>query len=605
MVEYPRLPEAPVGYQRLRGYRRQSLLPDVAAGLLVAALALPQALAYAGLAGVPVQVGLYTLPPALLAYALWGSSWLLFMGPISTVSVLSGSIVGRLSHGDPETATAMTAALAVIAGLILVIAGLAKVGWVAGFLSEPIITGFVAGLVLLIVVGEIPSLLGITAPSGAVFDRLWFLITHIRQAHWASLAVGAVALGLLFGGSRLLPKVPWGLLVLLAGVVVSSLLDLAARGVAVVGAVPGGLPVPSLPEIDTGQLGGLLIGGASIAMVGLAEGLAAARIVGRPGEQLRDDTELIANGAADIASGVFGGMAVGGSLSKTAANARAGARTQMSGIFAAITVLVVLVFATGLLSALPRAVLSAVVVHSVWNLVHPSAFRRYRMVRRNDFVASLVALGGVLLLGPLNGMLVAVVQSLLGLIYRMSQPRVHELGKVPGEKGSWGALSHDPRRRRTTRRVIVVRPSEPVFWVNVDPVLGRVRDLTRERRGVRMIVLDLEATSQMDTTTADRLREYAVQLHDQGLGLFLATVQTPVRDVLAKAGVIELLGPNRVFRSVQAAVREAKQTYRAQRAAAKSALPAQGTAPTKSTAPPEGAVPAPDGAGDQMGSISG
>ena len=243
-------PTLPIGLRLLRNYSGRHLPQDVLAGLLVAALAVPQALGYAVVAGVPVQVGLYTLPPALLAYALFGSSRLLFVGPVSTVSVLSGSIVGALSDGDRALAITLTATLALTAGAVLVAVGLLRLGWVAQFLSEPIVTGFVAGLVVLIVIGEIPALAGVSAPSGGIFQRIDETVRNLGDFHGVTLAVGASALGVLFVGSRLLPRAPWSLIVLAGGIAVSTTGDLASRGVRVVGEVPTGLPLPSMPVVD-------------------------------------------------------------------------------------------------------------------------------------------------------------------------------------------------------------------------------------------------------------------------------------------------------------------------------------------------------------------
>ena len=450
-------PGLPIGLRLLRGYTGRHLPADILAGLLVAALAVPQSLGYAVVAGVPVQVGLYTLPPALLAYALFGTSRLLFVGPISTVSVLSGSIVRALSGGDPDLAVQLTSVLAITAGVVLVAVGIARLGWVAQFLSEPIVTGFVAGLVVLIVVGEIPALAGLATPTGGIFERVAVLIRDFGDFHGLTLVVGATSLG---GALRRLaasrPRVPWSLIVLVGGILVSNQLDLSAKGVHVVGDVPTGIPIPSIPVVDVSLWSGIITGGLAIAAVGIAEGLAAVRTFAPSGavDPETDNEEFVAHGAADLASGLFGGMGVGGSLSKTAANARAGAYTQMSSVAAAVVVLGFVFFAAGLLADLPRAVLSAIVIHAVWGLVSVSAFRRYAAVRRNDFLAAVVAFVGVLLLGPLNGLLLAVgpVAARAGLPVDAGRDRRDGPGRRrEGGVGVGGERPHPPhlpRRRR-------------------------------------------------------------------------------------------------------------------------------------------------------------
>jgi high affinity sulfate transporter 1 len=541
----------------------------VLAGLLVAALAVPQSLGYAVVAGVPVQVGLYTLPPALLAYALFGASRLLFVGPISTVSVLSGSIVRALSGGDPQLAVELTSVLAITAGVFLVTTGLLRLGWVAQFLSEPIIAGFVAGLVVLIVVGEIPALAGLPATAGSLLERVVALLNGLDDVHPLTLAVGLGALVLLFVGSRLAPKVPWSLITLVAGILVSAQLDLAAHDVQVVGEVPTGLPVPSIPLVDISLWSGIVTGGLALGAVGIAEGLAAARTFARSADASPedDDREFVAHGAADIASGMFGGMGVGGSLSKTAANARAGAYTQVSGVAAAVVILLFLVLAAGVLSTLPRTVLAAIVIHAVWGLVQPSAFRRYAIVRRNDVVAAGVAFTGVLGLGPLNGLLVAVAQSLLGLVYRSTLVGIDEMGRVEGEKAAWGAVAHDASRR-TYAGVLVLRPDSPLFWANATPVTHRLRTLAEEKEDVRALVLDLEATNQMDTTTTERLSGLLQSLRGHGIDLYLVRVFGDVRDVLTRSGFLDDLGPDHVWHSIAAGVKAARRSAAAQERAA-------------------------------------
>ena len=552
-------PGLPIGLRLLRGYTGRHLPADILAGLLVAALAVPQSLGYAVVAGVPVQVGLYTLPPALLAYALFGTSRLLFVGPISTVSVLSGSIVRALSGGDPDLAVQLTSVLAITAGVILVAVGIARLGWVAQFLSEPIVTGFVAGLVVLIVVGEIPALAGLATPTGGIFERVAVLIRDFGDFHGLTLVVGATSLAVLFVGSHFAPRVPWSLLVLVGGILVSNQLDLSAKGVHVVGDVPTGLPIPSIPVVDVSLWSGIITGGLAIAAVGIAEGLAAVRTFAPSGavDPETDNEEFVAHGAADLASGLFGGMGVGGSLSKTAANARAGAYTQMSSVAAAVVVLGFVFFAAGLLADLPRAVLSAIVIHAVWGLVSVSAFRRYAAVRRNDFLAAVVAFGGVLLLGPLNGLLLAVAQSLLGLVYRSMQVEIDEMGRVDGEKAAWGSVANDPTRR-TYRGVAVLRPDGPLFWANANSVVQHIETMVKGRDHLRAVVLDLEATNQMDTTTAERLQQMMERLRGRGIDLYLVRVFGNVRDVLTRSGFLDELGPEHVWHSIAAGVKAAR-----------------------------------------------
>jgi sulfate permease, SulP family len=542
----------------VRTYQRGWLGSDVLAGAVLAALVIPQALGYAAIARVPVQVGLYAVPLALVAYAVLGSSRQLIVGPVSTVSVLSGSLVAVTARGNPALAVAFTGALAIASGLILVAAGLLRSGWVAEFLSKSIITGFVFGLTLVIVVGEVPTMLGVASQQGNVFIRVVQLLTRLDQVRPTTAAVAAVCLVVLFGGGWAAPRVPWGLLVLVSGILASHWLGLAARGVAVVGSVPRGLPPLAVPHISTAQFPDVVIGGAALAMVGLAEGLSAARLFAtRNGYHVASDREFVAAGVANLAAGLSGGMGVAGSLSKTAASDRAGGRTQVTGLVTAAVVVVALLTVAGLLSELPKAVLSAIVVNAVWGLMDVGALRRYARVRRNDIVAAVVALVGVLLFGTLYGLLAAIALAVLGLIYRSSRMDVEVMGKVPHEKAAWGSIRQHPERPEVPG-LCVIRPDAPLFWVNATQARERVLAVLDQRPETWMVVLDLEATNQIDSTSADMLADLLSDLRARGVDLILVRVFYAVRRVLHRAGFEQMLGPDRMWHSISQGVRAAK-----------------------------------------------
>ena len=350
----------------LPGYQRDRLSRDLVAGAIVTALVIPQALGYAAIAGVPVQVGLYAIPVALLAYTLLGSSPQVSVGPVSTVSVVSGSIVAVQAGGDPDRAVALTVALAILSGVVLLVAGLLRTGWIAEFLSKPIVSGFVFGLSVVIIVGEVPTLIGVDRVDGPVYLRAWAAITSLPDLHPTTTLIGVGSLAVLFVGGAVARQVPWGLLLVVGSLVLSGTWSLSERGVVVVGDVPRGLPVPALPAITWSDVTVLIVPAMGLALVGLAETLSAARLfAAQGGYRIDTDQEFVATGAANIASGVFGGLGVAGSLSKTAAVARAGGTSQVVSITAAVLSLAVLFLFAPSLSALPRAVLSAVVIHAV------------------------------------------------------------------------------------------------------------------------------------------------------------------------------------------------------------------------------------------------
>src|SRR5829696_3995157 len=544
-------------------YQRRWLRGDVVAGAVVAALAIPQALGYATIAGAPVQVGLYAVPVALLAYAIFGSSRQLVVGPVSTVSVLSGSFLASFGVAGTAQAASYTAALALGSGLVLIIGGFVGIGWMAEFLSKPIVTGFILGLTILVILGEIPGLLGVPTPQGRVVERVGALGGALTRgdADLPTVIVSAVAVTFLFGGQRLAPRAPWGLMVLVTGLIASAALDLQSSGVNVVGPVPRGLPTPGVPSVDAGDLTTLVGAGAALAFVGLAEGLSAARLfAGRGGYRIDADQELLASGAANVASGMFGGIGVAGSLSKTAAVYDARGRTQMAGVVAAGLALVVIALIAPVLSSLPRAVLSAIVVNAVWKLMDFPALRRYARVRRNDIVAAVVAAVGVLVLGPLNGLLLAVAGSVLGLVYRSSRLDVDIMGRVPEEKAAWGSTeNHD--ERRTYPGILVLRLNVPMFWVTATPIHDKVLAEAESAPDIRALVLDLEATDQMDTTSADALAALLATLRERGIDLYLVRVRWAVRKVLRRSGFMSSLGEGHLWHSISQGVREARRLH--------------------------------------------
>ena len=545
-------------FQWLPRYQRSRLRRDLLAGAIVAALLVPQSLGYATIAGVPVQVGLYAVPLALLAYGVLGSSPQLIVGPASTVAIVSGSLVADISRDNPQDAVAITSALAIAAGLVLAIAGMLRISWLAEFLSKPIVTGFVLGLTLTIIIGELPTLLGIPKPSGDLIEVFVRTVQNLDETQVTTAAIGGVALVVLFGGQRLAPRVPWGLVTLVLGVVVSVAFDLEAEGVAMIGDVPSGLPALTLPFIPRDDVGAVLVGGMSLGLVALAEGLAASRLFAtRGGYRVDTDRELVGMGAANVAAGLSGGLAVAGSLSKTATADQAGSGSQITGLTAAALTMIVLVAFTWVFTDLPRAVLSAIVVAAVWGLIDVSALRRYRRVRRADFVAAAVGVGAVVLLGPLPGLGIAIAVSLLAIVYRSSRPRLDVLGKIDGEKAAWGRLDRHPDRR-PVEGVVVVRLDAPLFWANATAFADRLIAEVDARPGTRALVLDLEATTQLDTTSADVLVNLAEKLRTREVSLYLARVLHGVYSVLQRSGFVDVVGPDRFSHSISQCVRAAR-----------------------------------------------
>jgi sulfate permease, SulP family len=549
----------------LPNYQRRWLKGDLIAGSVVAALAIPQSLGYASIAGLPVQVGLYSLPTVLVCYALLGTSRLLIVGPVSTVALLTGTLIAGFEPASQAEAVALAAGMAISAGLLLMLASVLHIGWVAEFLSKPIVTGFVLGLTVLVIVGELPNILGIPVPPGDVGQRIRDLVTGLDQIHPQTVVIGVISLAIMFGGTKLAPKVPWALATLMVGLVASNVLDLAAAGVRVVGEVPQGLPTPSLPGIALSDWGQVLVAGAAVAFVGLAEGLSAARLYATEDARIDASQELLAVGVGNVSSGIFGGFGVAGSLSKTATVDRAGGRSQVSGLTTAFLALATILFLAPLLSALPKATLSAIVIHAVWGLLDFESMRRYAFLRRNDIMAASVAAVGVLAFGPLQGLLLAIALSVFGLVYRSSRVDVEVMGRVHGEKAAWGGMRNHPERHGVDG-ILVLRVDVPLFWVNSasvkDAILARVdgvRDWTDQE--IVAVVLDIEGTNQLDTTTVDMLDSLLAALRERCIDLYLVRVMYPVRVILRRAGFVAKIGEDHMWHTISQGTRQARIHY--------------------------------------------
>ncbi|WP_245929204.1 SulP family inorganic anion transporter [Murinocardiopsis flavida] len=550
----------------LRGDLTRWLRGDVIAGVTVWAVLVPESIAYATIAGVPPIVGLYAAPAALLLYALLGSSRQLVVGPMSSTALLSAAVVAGLAGGAHETA-ALTTGLALVAGTIALVAGLLRLGFVASFISEPVLKGFVVGLALTIIVGQLPKLTGGPGGDGEFLGKVWGFLSGLGGTDAITLAVGGTALVLLLLFRRLLPVVPASLVVVVLAVTATWVLGLDRHGVDIVGTLPSGLPDLGLPTLDRAGYASLIAGGAGIALVGFAEGLGAARTyAAKSGARIDSDRELLGLGGANLASGLCSGMVVNGSLSKTAVNGAAGARSQVSGLTAALLTVLTLLFLTGLFEKLPEAVLAAVVIAAVLDLVDlralrdlyrlatPASTRVYGVAARSDFLGALAALAGVLLLGTLKGLLIGVGVSLLLLVSRSSRPHIAELGRVTGDDGlaRWVDRERD-EHARPEPGVSVLRVEGGLYFANSEYVHDRVVDAALPGH-VRDVVLDVRAVPFVDATAARMVDRLAESVDRHGSRLLLARDLGQVRDQLRRT---DLLHP-----SVEDAVRAARDSRR-------------------------------------------
>jgi high affinity sulfate transporter 1 len=527
-------------FASLHGYRRPWLRGDLIAGLTLWAILVPQALAYASIANVSPVVGLYAAPGALLLYAALGSSRVLVMGPMAAAAVLSAATVADLAPAGDERFAALTAGLAMTAGVAALAAGLLRLGFLAEFISPPVLKGLIIGLALTIIVGQLPKLFGISAGTGDFFEQAWHLVTHLGDTQGLVLVVGTCSLAVIVGLRRLAPGVP-GPLVAVAGAIAA--VNALALDVPTVGSIASGLSSFGLPDIGLADFGRLAGGGLGVMLIAFAEGLGAAKAyAGRDDRRIDASRELVALGGANLAAGVSSGMVVSGSLSKTAVNASAGARTQVSGLLAAGLTVVALLFLTGLFEDLPAATLAAVVIAAVIELIDVRALvelhdmytrrlgRQFGWVARPDFIAAMAALLGVTVFGTLPGLFIGIGVSLLLLVYRASRPYVAVLGRTSGPEAAYRDVAiHDDAQ--PPDGIVVLRIESGLYFANAETIRSRIVDAAGAE-GVRGVIVDAETTPFVDVTAARMLAAAHEELRRRGVRLVLARAVGQVRDVL-------------------------------------------------------------------------
>jgi high affinity sulfate transporter 1 len=530
-------------FPSLRHYRPTWLRGDLIAGLTVWAVLVPESLAYASIAGVSPVVGLYAAPPALVFYALFGSSRHLIVGPMSATAALSAATVADLVAPAGENFAAFTAALAITTGVAALAAGFLRLGFLANFISEPVLKGFIIGLALTIIIGQVPKLLGVPGSEGDFFAKLVDVAGEIDDTHGATLAIGVGSLAVVLGLRRVAPMVPGSLVAVALGIGAVQLLNLDDHGVDIVGPIDSGLPSIGVPDVSLHDFGALTAGGIAVMLVGFAEGLGAAKTyAAREHYEIDANRELVGLGAANVTSGLASGMVVNGSLSKTAVNGGAGAHSQISGLVVAALTVITLLFLTGLFEQLPEATLAAVVIAAVIELVDFGALvalhrvwsvrlgDAYGAAARPDFLAAVAALLGVLVFDTLPGLFIGIAVSMILLLYRASRPRIAVLGRVPGTDDQYTDVRGRPENQLPDHATIL-RVESGLFFANADVVRRALRRHAAEDR-VQAIVLDAESIPFVDISAARMLGDVAAELRERGVALLLVHDVGQVRDVL-------------------------------------------------------------------------
>jgi high affinity sulfate transporter 1 len=536
----------------LTDYQHDWLRPDVFAGLTTGAVVVPKAMAYATVAGLPVQVGIYTAFVPMIVYALLGTSRPLSVSTTTTLGILTGAQLAAVAPtGDPAQLLAATATLTVLVGVMLLAASLLRLGAIASFISEPVLTGFKAGVGLVIVLDQVPKLLGIHFDKGSFLENLVTLVGKLPQTSLATLAVGLAMLAILVGLERFLPRTPAPLAAMAVGIAASGLLALQTFGVETVGEIPLGLPEFTAPNL--GLVEQLWPGALGIALMSFTESIAAARAFsGRDEPQPDPNRELAATGLGNMAGGLFGAMPGGGGTTQTAVNRLAGARSQLAGLVTAGVSLAALLLLAPLIGLMPQATLAAVVIVYSIGLIEPAEFRAILRVRRMEFVWATVAFAGVVLLGTLQGILVAVVVSLVALSYQAAHPRVYVLGRKPGTD-IFRPLSPEHPGDETFPGLLIVRPEGSLFFANAQHVGDQLMVLI-ERNHPQVAALDCSAIPDIEYSALKLLIEAEERLRARGILLWVVRLNPEARQMVERSPLWETLGRDRLFLNMETAV---------------------------------------------------
>ena len=538
----------------LRTYRAHTARGDLVAALTVAALAVPSAMAYAELAGLSAVAGLYALLLPTVAYALLGSSRQLVVGPEGSISALVGAAVLAAAAAGSEEAAELAAVLALLVAACFVAARLLRLGWIADYLSRPVLIGYIHGVAVVLIVGQLPKLLGLDIDAADPLPQLVEVIRELGEISGPTLAVSALSLALVLPLRFLAPRVPAALLLVVAAIVASSAFDLAAEGVAVVGAIPAGLPEVHVPSPGLEETLALVPAAAGIFMVCFADAILTARsFAGKHNEHVRVGQELVGMGAAQAAAGLTQGFPLGASGSRTAVNDAMGARSQVAGLLAAAAVVLVLLFLTDPIADLPKAALGAVIVSAAVGLIEPAAWRELWVADRVEVTIAAVTTAGVVAVGVLEAIIFAVGLSLIDVVRRSARPHDAVLG-YDEELGRWGDVAVHPAAQ-LVEGVVVYRLDDRLFFANQSYVKGRVREALRGAPAPpHALVLDAEGVTHVDSAGLDALGDLHDELAGDGVALLVARMKAPVFEGVEHAGIAARIGPDRFHPTVRAAV---------------------------------------------------
>jgi SulP family sulfate permease len=534
-------------------YRRAWLRNDVVSGLVVGAIMIPVAMAYAQMAGVPPQAGLYSAIVGMTLYAIFATSRHMKITASSTMSIMSIAVVAPLAGGDATKFMALTSALAITVGIIMLVLSFMKLGFISDFLAKSVMTGYIFGVALQIAMSQLPKVFGVPGGSGTVLQQLGQFIVKLPQTNPYALALGAGTIALVLVIKRFAPLIPGALLALILGTLIAGVLQLSTtHNVAVVGDIPIGMPAPTIPIIDPQSIVFLIGGAAGMVFLAVGETLGTGRaFAAKYHYEVNADQELLAMGAANIGSGLFQGITIDMSLSNTASGEAAGERTQLSSLVSAGVILAVVVFLAPLLRNLPSAVLGGIVLSSIFGLFNFTEFKRYYAQRKTDFILACTALAGVALSDVMTGLMLAVMLSLVMLLYRASRPYMAILGRRAN--GEFSDLERHPDAQ-SIPGLIILRLDAPLYFFNANVARAQIQAQAATEPPPRAILLDLAASADLDIGTADMLRDLYSDLHSNHVELLFTQVRGSVRDRMERTGLLEHVGADHLYATIAAAV---------------------------------------------------
>jgi SulP family sulfate permease len=533
-------------------YQKDWLRPDLIAGLTAAAVVIPKAMAYATIAGLPVQVGLYTVLVPMVVYAVLGTSRPLSVSTTTTIAVLTGAELSEVvPNGDPSSLLKATAMLVLMVGAILVLASLLRLGFIANFISEPVLVGFKAGIGIVIVLDQVPKILGVHFPRGTFLHNLLAVARGFPETSLPTLAVGLIMIGLLVGMEHFIPHAPAPLIAVAAGILGVRLLGLQSYGVELVGRIPQGLPSITIPQFSLAQA--LWPGALGIALMSFTESIAAGRAFANSNEPpLRANRELLATGLANAGGAFFGAMPAGGGTTQTAVNRLAGARSQFAEMVTATVGLATILLLAPVLALMPQATLAAVVIVYSIGLIRPAEFQTILGIRRTEFTWALAAVIGVVLLGTLKGIIVAIVLSLVALASQVADPPVYVLGRKPGTNVFRPRTEEHPEDE-TYPGLLLLRVEGRMFFANAEHIGQKIRRLVAEFQPT-VVAIDFGAVPDLEYTALKMLTEGEKRERERGITLWLVGLTPGVLRMVQRSPLGAALGRERMQFSLELAV---------------------------------------------------